>query len=76
MWGPGSGQEESQGGEGWTGAESGSRPGSWNVWQAAGAGDEGVGGRGGASGERLVVADHEHSSAPVPHSGGNCAHQC
>lgn len=31
VWGPGSGQEESQAGEGWTGAESGSRLGSWSV---------------------------------------------
>lgn len=72
MWGPGSGQEESLGGEGWTGAESGSRLGSWSEQPAAGAGDEGVRGREGASGEPLVEADHEHSSARVPQSGGNC----
>lgn len=31
VWGPDSGQEGSQAGEGWTGAESGSRLGSWSV---------------------------------------------
>lgn len=66
VWEPGSGREESQGGEGWTGAESGSRPGSWSVRRAAGAGGEGAGGREGALGEPLVEADREHSFAHVP----------
>lgn len=69
VWGPGSGQEESQGGEGWTGVESGSRLDSWSVQPAAGAGDEGTRGTEGVLAERLE-ADHEHSFARV--SSGSC----
>lgn len=71
-WGPGSGLEESRGGEGWPGAESGSHLGSWSVQPVADAGGEGARGREGASGEPLVEADRVHSSAHVPHSGGSC----
>lgn len=71
VWGPGSGREESQGGEGWSAAGSGSRLGSWSVQPVAGAGGEGAGGREGALVEPLVEADREHSSARVP--GGSCA---
>lgn len=72
VWVPGSGQAESQGGEGWTGVESGSRQGSWSAQPAAGAGGEGARGREGASGEHPLEADREHSSAHVSHSGGSC----
>lgn len=71
VWGPDSGQEESQGGEGWTGAESDSRPGSWSVQPAAGAGGEGAKGREGALEEPLVEAGRGHCSARVPHSDGS-----
>jgi len=70
VWGPGSGQEENQGSEGWTGAESGSLLGSWSEQPVAGVEDEGARGRGAALGELLVEADHEHSSAHMLHSCG------
>lgn len=73
-WGPGSSREESRGGEGWTGAESGSRLDSWSVRPAAGAADGGVRGTEGASGVRLEAC-HERSFARVSHSSGNCALQ-
>lgn len=70
--GPGSGREGSREGGGWTGAESGSRPGSWSVRPVAGAGDEGAKGREGAWGVLLVEADRGHNPAHAPHSGGSC----
>lgn len=70
--GPGSDQGGSQEGGGWTGAESGSRQGSWSVRPAAGAGGEGARGREGASGVPLVEADRGNNPAHVPHSGGSC----
>lgn len=72
-WGPGSGPGASQGGEGWTGAESGSRLGSWSAQPVAGAGGEGVRGREAASGEPQAEADRGHSSGRAPHSGGSRA---
>ncbi len=75
VWGPDSGQEESQEDEGWTGAKSGSHPGSWSAQPAAGAGGEGAKGREGALGELLVEADRGHCSAHVPYSGGSCVLQ-
>lgn len=70
-WVPGSVQEGSRVGEGWTGVESGSRLGSWNGQTAAGAGGEVVRGREVALGGPRMAADREHSSARVPHRGGN-----
>lgn len=58
-------------GEGWTGAESGSRLGSWNGQTAAGAGGEAVRGREVVLGGPQMAADREHSSARVPQRGGN-----
>lgn len=47
-WGPGSGQWEIQGVDGWTEAESGSRQGSWSGQLAAGVGGEEAEGKGAA----------------------------
>lgn len=76
VWGPGSAQEESQEGEGWTGAGSDSRLGSWSERPAAGAGGEEVRGREGALEGPLVKADRGHNSGHAPHSDGSCVLRC
>lgn len=73
--GPDSGQGETLGGEGWSGAGSGSPLGSWSGQTVAGAGGEGVKGTGVALGER-PVADRGHSFARVSGSSGSCGPHC
>lgn len=73
---PGSGREESRAGEGWSGAGTGSRLGSWSGQLVVGVGDEGAVGTRGALVERRVEVDRGYSSVHMPQSCGICVHPC